>query len=357
MKKFHALTIKDLKRETPETVSLTFDVPDDLKDLFAYKQGQHLTLRAEIEGQDIRRSYSICNSVADNELKVAVRRVDGGAYSTFANEMLKAGDIIEVMPPLGNFYIDLDPKSARNYVMVAAGSGITPILSIIKTTLETEPQAQITLFYGNRTVDSTLFRSEIADLKNRFLDRFTFFHFMSQQPLEVEFFNGRLDGPKTRAAIERMLGGQKIDHAFVCGPQAMIEDVTSSLKDCGLREGQIHSELFAAGEGALKAPVRRAAAIEQASKAELEIIIDGEIKHISMPDGETNILDAIAKAGVDAPFSCKGGVCATCRAKVLEGEVDMTLNYGLEKEEIAAGFVLTCQSFPVTKKVRLSFDE
>lgn len=357
MKKFHALTVKEVKRETPETVSLTFDVPTEEKELFKYKQGQHLTVKAMIQGQEIRRSYSICNSVADDELKVAVRHVEGGAFSTFANMDLKAGDTLEVMPPLGHFYIDLEPESSRNYLMVAAGSGITPILSIIKTTLETEPNAHVTLLYGNRTVESTIFRNEISELKNRFLNRFTFFHFMSQQPLEVEFFNGRLDGEKTKAAVERILGGQSIDHAFVCGPQAMIMDVTGALKACGLSEKQIHSELFGTGEGALKAPVRRAAAIEQSSRAQLEIIIDGEIKQVSMPDGETNILDAMANAGVDAPFSCKGGVCATCRAKVLEGEVDMALNYGLEKEEVAAGFVLTCQSFPKTDKVRLSFDE
>ncbi|WP_262694734.1 1,2-phenylacetyl-CoA epoxidase subunit PaaE [Kordiimonas aquimaris] len=357
MKKFHDLTVKEVKRETPETVSLTFDVSAGEKNLFAYKQGQHLTVKAMIEGQEIRRSYSICNSVADDELKVAVRHVDGGAFSTYANMDLKAGDVLEVMPPLGHFYIDLEPESARNYLMVAAGSGITPILSIIKTTLETEPNARVTLLYGNRTVESTIFRSEISQLKNRFLDQFTFFHFMSQQPLEVEFFNGRLDGAKTKASVERILAGQRIDHAFVCGPQAMIMDVAGSLKECGLDEKQIHSELFGTGEGALEAPVRRASAIAQASKAELEIIIDGELKRVAMPDGETNILDAMADAGVDAPFSCKGGVCATCRAKVLEGEVDMTLNYGLEKEEIAAGFVLTCQSFPKTDKVRLSFDE
>jgi len=357
MKKFHDLTIREVKRETPETVSLTFDVPEGEGELFQYRQGQHLTLRSIIEGEDIRRSYSICTSVADACLKVAVRQVDGGAFSTLANEDLKAGDTLEVMPPLGHFYIDLEPESSRNYAMFAAGSGITPILSIIKTTLEEEPNANITLFYGNRNASSTLFKSEISDLKNRYLDRFTFFHFFSQQPLEVDFFNGRLDREKTQEVMGRILGGHKIDHAFVCGPQAMIESVTDGLKASGLEGSQIHSELFVAGEGSLKAPKRKTKVTEQAKKATIEVIMDGDSKEVSMPDGETTILDAAARAGMDVPFSCKGGVCATCRAKVIEGEVDMVLNYGLEKEEIADGFVLTCQSFPVSSHVKLSFDE
>lgn len=357
MKKFHTLTVSEVKRETPETVSLTFAVPAEEQELFRYRQGQHLTLRSTIEGEDIRRSYSICTSVADACLKVAVRQLEGGAFSTFANEELKAGDQLEVMPPLGHFYIDLDPASARNYAMFAAGSGITPILSIIKTTLEEEPHARVTLLYGNRTSESTLFKSEISDLKNRYLDRFTFFHFFSQQPLEVDFFNGRLDGEKTREIMTRLMGGRKVDHAFVCGPQAMIEAVTDGLKAHGLSSAAIHSELFVAGEGALKAPKRQAKAVEQAGRATLDIIMDGETKRVQMPDGETSILDAAAKAGMDVPFSCKGGVCATCRARVLEGDVEMTLNYGLEKEEIAAGFVLTCQSYPVTPHVKLSYDE
>lgn len=357
MKKFHSLTVTDVKRETPETVSLTFAVPDEERDLFTYKQGQHLTLRTEIDGEEIRRSYSICTSVADACLKVAVRQVEDGAFSTFANEKLKAGDQLEVMPPLGHFNIDLDRSAARNYAMFAAGSGITPILSIIKTTLEEEPGARVTLFYGNRTSESTLFKSEISDLKNRYLDRFTFFHFFSQQPLEVDFFNGRLDQVKTAEIMDRLLGGQTVDHAFVCGPQAMIEAVTEGLISHGVAANSVHSELFVAGEGAVKAPKRKAKAVEQAGRATLDIIMDGDSKRIHMPDGETSILDAAAAAGMDAPFSCKGGVCATCRAKVIEGEVEMALNYGLEKEEIAQGFVLTCQSYPTTPHVKLSFDE
>lgn len=357
MKKFHALTLSEVKRETPETVSLTFVVPEEDRQRFAYRQGQHLTLRSTIGGQEVRRSYSICTSVADACLKVAVRQVEGGAFSTFANENLKAGDTLEVMPPLGHFNIDLDPASARNYAMFAAGSGITPILSIIKTTLEEESNARVTLFYGNRTSESTLFKSEISDLKNRYLDRFTFFHFFSQQPLEVDFFNGRLDGKKTEEIMQRLVGGQTVDHAFVCGPQAMIEAVTEGLIAHGLPETSVHSELFVAGEGSAVAPKRRAKAVEQSARATLDIIMDGETKRVAMPDGETSILDAAAQAGMDAPFSCKGGVCATCRAKILEGEVEMALNYGLEEEEIAQGFVLTCQSYPKTEHVKLSFDE
>ena len=357
MKKFHSLTVTDVKRETPETVSLTFAAPESERELFTYKQGQHLTLRTVIEGEEIRRSYSICASVGDACLKVAVRQVEDGVFSTFANEMLKSGDQLEVMPPLGHFNIDLDPASTRNYAMFAAGSGITPILSIIKTTLEEEPNARVTLFYGNRTSESTLFKSEISDLKNRYLNRFTFFHFFSQQPLEVDFFNGRLDGEKTVEIMERLVGGQTIDHAFVCGPQAMIEAVTEGLTSHGLAAGAVHSELFVAGDGAAKAPKRKAKAVEQAGRATLDIVMDGESKRVHMPDGETSILDAAAQAGMDVPFSCKGGVCTTCRAKVLEGEVEMALNYGLEKEEVAQGFVLTCQAFPTTSHVTLSFDE
>ena len=357
MKKFHTLTISDVKRETPETVSLTFAVPAAEQQFFTYKQGQHLTLRTVLDGEEIRRSYSICTSVADACLKVAVRQVEDGAFSTFANEQLKAGDQLEVMPPLGHFNIDLDPSATRNYAMFAAGSGITPILSIIKTTLEEEPNARVTLFYGNRTSESTLFKNEISDLKNRYLDRFTFFHFFSQQSLEVDFFNGRLDKQKTSEIMERLMGSQSVDHAFICGPQAMIEAVSDGLKSHGVPAGAVHSELFVAGEGAAPAPKRRAKAVEQAGRATLDVVMDGESKRVHMPDGETSILDAVAQAGMDAPFSCKGGVCTTCRAKVIEGEVEMTLNYGLEKEEVAQGFVLTCQAFPVTPNVKLSFDE
>lgn len=353
MHTLHELTVSSVEKNTPETVVVTLDVPEALREEFRYRQGQHLTLRKDIGGEDLRRSYSICSSVADDALKVAIRKVEGGRFSTYANEELSAGDTLDVIAPAGHFYVDLDGGAERTYVAFASGSGITPIMSIIKTTLESEPNARFMLFYGNRTKRSTIFLDEIALLKNRFMDRFSYWHFLSQEDLEVEFFKGRLDGDKVKGVFERIVDVNMVDHAFVCGPEAMIDGVVEALGDVGLAKEAIHFEKFLSEGKKTTAPKR---VQEATGLATMTLVINGDESNVKA-DKEVAILDAALDQGLDVPFACKGGVCCTCRAKVLDGEVEMVLNQGLEPAEVEAGYVLTCQSFAVTDKVTLSFDE
>ncbi|WND01541.1 phenylacetate-CoA oxygenase/reductase subunit PaaK [Temperatibacter marinus] len=349
----HPLKVAHVIKNTPETVVVTFQVPPHLKEAYRYEQGQHITLIKSIDGSEIRRSYSICSSVSEEALTVAIRKVEGGLFSTFANDQLVAGDELEVMTPSGKFNVDLNPTEQRTYVAFAAGSGITPIMSIIKTTLEIEPCARFMLFYGNRTGRSTLFREEIAQLKNRFIDRFSYWHFLSQEDLEIPFFQGRLDSQKIRGIFGRMVDISQVDHTFVCGPEAMIDAVIEVTAEAGVPSMLVHHEKFLS-EGQKPAAPKRAMATEGLAK--INLIMDGDEKSIRA-DHEVSILDAAVDGGLDAPFACKGGVCCTCRAKVLKGDVEMVLNQGLEPEEVAAGYVLTCQSFAVSEEVTLSFDE
>lgn len=353
MHTIHELTVSSVEKNTPETVVVTLDAPSELREEFSYNQGQHLTLRTDINGEDIRRSYSICSSVADSELKVAIRKVEGGRFSCYANEKLKAGDKLGVLAPAGHFYVDLDKGAERTYVAFASGSGITPIMSIIKTTLETESNARFLLFYGNRTKRSTIFLDEIAQLKNRFMDRLSYWHFLSQEDLDVEFFKGRLDENKVAGIFERIVSVDQVDHAFVCGPEAMIDGVVGALGKVGLPKESIHFEKFLS-EGKKTAAPKRAK--EATGLASMTLVINGDENNVRA-DKEVAILDAAIDQGLDVPFACKGGVCCTCRAKVIEGDVEMVLNQGLEPEEVAAGYVLTCQSFAVSDKVVLSYDE
>ncbi|MFC3050283.1 1,2-phenylacetyl-CoA epoxidase subunit PaaE [Kordiimonas pumila] len=353
MLKLHELKVASVEKNTPETVVVTLDLPDALKHEFEYKQGQHLTLCKTIEGEDLRRSYSICSGVAEAKLQVAIRRVEGGRFSTFANENLLAGEILNVMAPAGHFYVDLDPLSERTYVAFAAGSGITPIMSIIKTTLAAEPNARFMLFYGNRSKLSTIFINELAFLKNQYMERFTYWHFLSQEDLEIDFFKGRLDAGKVKDILGKIVPADQIDHAFVCGPDAMIDAVVGTLVGAGLSGDKIHFEKFLS-EGQKAVAPKRAA--DTSSLTAMTLIIDGDEVNMNASK-DVAVLDAALDMGLDVPFACKGGVCCTCRAKVLEGTVEMVLNQGLEPEEVAAGYVLTCQSFVTSDKAVLSFDE
>ncbi|MBL4789432.1 MAG: phenylacetate-CoA oxygenase/reductase subunit PaaK [Kordiimonadaceae bacterium] len=353
MHTLHDLTVSSVEKNTPETVVVTLSAPKALKDEFAYRQGQHLTLRTTIGGEDLRRSYSICSSVADQTLRVAIRKVDGGRFSTFANDELQAGDTLGVLAPAGHFYVELDPASERTYVAFAAGSGITPLMSIIKTTLETEPRARFMLFYGNRSKRSTIFLDEIAQLKNRFMDRFSYWHFLSQEDIDIEFFNGRMDGDKIEGILDRIVDPSHIDHAFVCGPEAMIDTVVDILADRGVAKEAIHFEKFLSEGQAPVAPKRHK---DLSGLAAVTLVINGEESTLKI-DKDVAILDSAIDQGLDVPFACKGGVCCTCRAKVLKGDVAMVLNQGLEPDEVAAGYVLTCQSFAVSDTVVLSYDE
>ncbi|WP_114417084.1 1,2-phenylacetyl-CoA epoxidase subunit PaaE [Marinospirillum perlucidum] len=358
MNQFHSLKVKEVKPETRDAVSLAFDLPASLKDDFQFIQGQYLTLKTLIDGEEVRRSYSICTGTHEDELRVAIKKVPGGRFSTFANEQLKAGQTLDVMPPQGNFYTQLDPKREGQYLAVAAGSGITPILSIIKTTLESEPKSSFTLFYGNRATAATLFREELEDLKNRYMERFNLVFVFTREQQDIELYNGRIDSDKCEALFDRWLQVEQLDAAFICGPQAMTETVSESLKNHGLKKERIHYELFTPAGGA---PVARKDRedihTDPSAVSKVTVIADGRALEFDLVRDTDSILDAGNEQGADLPFSCKAGVCSTCRAKVVEGEVEMDANHALEDYEVEAGYVLSCQCYPVTDKVVLDYDQ
>ena len=359
MSDFHLLRVGSVRPDTDEAVIVSFEVPPELAERFRFTQGQHLTLRSTIDGSDERRSYSICAGTADGELRVGVRKVPGGRFSTWINEGLQRGDTVQVMPPEGRFFVPLDPASSRHYLGIAGGSGITPILSIMKTVLAVEPRSRFTLIYGNRKQRSTMFMEELADLKDRYLSRLTLQLVFSQEHTDLPLNAGRL----TREKIGEFLGAglvdaSRIDHAFVCGPHGVNDEAEVALLAAGLAPEKIHIERFGIpdeagpGRAALQAPKAG-----DAPDARVVIIRDGLSREIDFHASQGNVLDAAAAAGLEVPFSCKSGVCCTCRAKLLEGEVRMARNFALEKHEVTAGFVLTCQAHPLTKRIVLSFDE
>ncbi|MCH8684510.1 1,2-phenylacetyl-CoA epoxidase subunit PaaE [Pedomonas mirosovicensis] len=352
MRQFHPLRVAEVKRETPEAVSIQFDVPQELAPVFQYTPGQHLTLKTEIGGQEVRRSYSICSGAHEGLLRIAVKKIPEGVFSGHANEGLKAGDVIEVYPPTGRFSVEIDPEATRSYVAFAAGSGITPVLSILKTVLAHEPKSRFLLVYGNRSPSSIMFMEELAALKDRYMGRLEVLHVLSQGQSDIPLFNGRIDAEKVQAILKHLIDPKAIDYAFVCGPNAMIDTVEATLAKAGVEKKRILTERFLAPDAACATPAARPA---MATGAQVTVIIDDQA--VSFPDDGTRaILDGALEAGAPVPFACKGGVCCTCRAKVLEGEVEMAINYNLEEDEVAAGYVLTCQSFPKTERVVLSFD-
>ncbi|MBP2232138.1 ring-1,2-phenylacetyl-CoA epoxidase subunit PaaE [Azospirillum agricola] len=354
---FHPLTIRECRRETADTVSILFDVPPDLADRYRFVQGQHLTLKTTLGGEEVRRSYSICSGVDEGELRVAVKRVEGGLFSTHANQSLAPGAVIDVMTPMGRFTTPLDPEAARTYVAFAAGSGITPILSILKTALTREPRSRFLLVYGNRTVSSIIFREELEDLKNRFMDRLVIHHLLSREPEEAGLLSGRIDAALVRELCDGAIDAGSLDAAFLCGPQPMVEAVRDALAAAGTPPGRIHLELFGTTPGPRAARPKTAAdSHSPADAATVAILQDGKRKEFALAyDGES-ILDAAHRHGADLPYSCKSGVCCTCRAKLREGKVEMAENYSLEPWEVEAGYVLTCQSRPLTERVVIDFD-
>lgn len=356
MNHFHTLTVRDLHRETRDAISMAFDVPAALEETFRFKQGQFLTLRTTIDGEEVRRSYSICSGIEDGEMRVAIKRVPGGVFSTYANEQLKVGDSIEVMPPLGNFYTDLDPSRNGNYLLVAAGSGITPILSIAKTTLAAEPNSQVTVLFGNRATSSTMFRDQLTDLKNQYMGRLNLIFIFSREQQDIELYNGHIDAEKCRVLFARWVDAKSLDGAFICGPQVMTETVRDELIEAGMPAANIHFELFSAVGGERKR-AERAAIPASVNESDITVIRDGSVQQFTLKQNTSNLLDAGNEHGADLPFSCKAGVCSTCKCKVIEGEVDMDISIGLEDYEVEAGYILSCQSYPVSKKVVLDFDE
>jgi ring-1,2-phenylacetyl-CoA epoxidase subunit PaaE len=355
MSKFYPLTVANVRHETRDAIAVTFDLPQDLKGTFAYKQGQHLTLRAMIEGEDVRRSYSICSAVQDDVLRVAIKRTPGGMFSSWANEELKPGMQLDVMPPMGHFNVPLDANNDKHYLAFASGSGITPILSIIKTTLLAEPKSRFTLVYGNRATSSVIFRDELTDLKDAYLDRLRLVYVMSREQQDIDLFNGRITKDKCAQFLQHWIAIEDIDVAFICGPEEMMHGVSSALQEAGLPKESIRIELFAASIPATERKPRKVEAGDK-HQTEVTIIMDGSAASFTMDKDKESVLDAGLRAGLEMRWSCKGGVCSTCRCKVLEGEVEMDVNYALEDYEVARGFVLSCQSFPLTDKVVLDFD-
>ena len=357
MSRFHNLTVSDVRQETRDTVSIAFSVPAEMQDEFRYHAGQHLALRTRIDGEEVMRTYSICTAEQDGELRVAIKRQPHGRFSNFANEQFRAGDSIEVMPPQGHFGLKFDAENRRNYLAVAAGSGITPIISMIKTGLEAEPRSTFTLIYGNRSTQNMIFREQLEDLKNMYMERFTLIPVMSREQTDIELFHGHIDDEKCRELFRYWLDPSDLDECVICGPESMVHSVTDALKDAGLAQESIHFELFTApGEAQERRRQRQDDITLDHSAARVVVRVDGGQVEFDLPRNTQSILDAGMEAGADLPFSCKGGVCSTCRARVVEGEVEMDVNYALEDYEIEAGYVLTCQSFPVSEKVVLDYD-
>ncbi|HYF60701.1 MAG TPA: 1,2-phenylacetyl-CoA epoxidase subunit PaaE [Burkholderiaceae bacterium] len=355
---FNRLRVRDVRRETADSISVAFEVPPELRDAYRFRQGQFLTLRDTVDGEEVRRSYSVCVGVPDyerrGELRVAIKRVAGGRFSNWAAEALCPGREIDVMTPDGRFFVELDPSRARHHVGFAGGSGITPMLSLIATTLAGEPRSTFTLVYGNRTVSSIMFLETLEALKNRYIDRLRLVHVLSDEPQEVELLSGLLDRARCDELLRTLLADGPIDEAFVCGPAPMMDAAEAALLEAGVPRERIHVERFGTPAPASAPP---AAVADDAPAAKVVMIVDGKERHLRVPFGGQAILDAGLAAGASLPYACKGGVCCTCRAKVLEGEVRMDKNYTLEAAEVAQGFVLTCQAHPVSERVVVSYDE
>ncbi len=357
---FHRLKISDLRQETNHAVVLNFEVPEDLADTFTFRQGQYLTLRADVNGETVQRSYSICSGLDDGALRIGIKHVEGGVFSSWANQQLKAGDTIEVMAPRGNFFTELDPGKVRNYLCISSGSGITPVLSIIKTLLAREPQSKVTLLYGNQRTATMMFRNELSFLKNRYMQRFHWINIFSREPQEAEIFNGHINNRKGGELNRHLIRIRDFDEFFLCGPEAMISEVSRGLRSEGIIEDHIHFELFAGSAEDARNVVERHRARAQMHKGQVSqvtVISSGREYNFELnADGE-NLLDAGLNNGIDLPFSCKGGVCATCKAVLIAGKIDMDLNQALRPEELAKGYILTCQSHPISDKVIVDYDQ
>jgi len=350
---FHHLRVTEVSRLTDESVVVTFDVPPELASTFAYLPGQHVTVRHEIDGEDVRRSYSICAPAHTGKLRVGVKRLPGGMFSSFVTEQLEAGDVLEVMPPVGEFTLEVDPSRPRRAVAIAAGSGITPVLSLISTSLEMEPAASWTLLYGNRTANTVMFLDELEGLKDRYHPRFQLLHFLSREGSDVPLLSGRIDAAKISTVHDRLLGGSPVDDWYLCGPFEMVETARSTLHGLGVDQSRIHDELFFAGP--LDPALLPAEPPPGEGTVDLTVILDGRAVETRMTP-ETSILDAALRVRSELPFSCKGGMCATCKGLIEEGEVEMTKNYALVETEVEAGYVLTCQAHPVTDRVVVRYD-
>ncbi|PKA83357.1 ring-1,2-phenylacetyl-CoA epoxidase subunit PaaE [Ulvibacter sp. MAR_2010_11] len=356
MAKFHTIKIKDIYKETDDCSVITFDVPTELSKDFAFRQGQHLTLKADINGEDIRRSYSLCSSPLDNEWRVAVKLIPEGKFSSFVNSTLKTGDLMEVMVPSGTFGVDIQPEKSKNYLFFAAGSGITPVLSMIKAHLASEPNATCKLFYVNRTAKSIIFKEELEQLRNTYFGRLEIYYFLTKERRDIELFNGRFDDEKMEVLTKTFIDIPDTSEVFLCGPEDMVNYVSSYLVQAGLPKELIHFELFVTGLSEEDKARAERLAQQNVEGVEVTIVDGGKEFQFTMTKDYDNILDAALGAGADLPFACKGGVCSTCKCQVVEGSVEMKINYALEDKEVAQNFVLSCQSVPTSEKVKVDFD-
>ena len=356
MATFHKLTIKDIYKETDDCSVITFDVPSEISEAFKFRQGQHLTLKADINGKDTRRSYSLCSSPMDSEWKVAVKKILGGAFSTYVNEELEAGDTLEVMPPSGTFGVEVQPEKAKNYLFFAAGSGITPVLSMVKSHLMAEPRATCKLFYVNKTAKSIIFKEELEQLRNQFFGRFEIYYFLTKERRDIDLFNGRFDDEKMKILTKTFIDVPDTSEGFLCGPEKMVKYVSDYLIAAGLPKELVHFELFVTGLSDEDIARQERLAKQNVEGVEVTVVDGGKEFVFTMTKEYDNILDAALGAGADLPFACKGGVCSTCKCEIISGDVEMKINYALDDKEVAQNLVLSCQAVPTTEKVKVDFD-
>lgn len=364
---FYPLTISEIRRETKDSVCLSFDIPDEHKEKFRFIQGQYLTLQSKIENpergsdEEIRRSYSICSGIDDEQLQVGIKQVDGGLFSSYANQHLKIGDSLDVATPQGNFHTKLDPKQSKRYMCICAGSGITPILSIVKSVLSTEPNSHVTLLYGNKNSNTVMFKQELSHIKNRYMRRFQWLNILSTEQQDAEVLFGRLDNKKGgELQAKKLIDIPSTDEFFLCGPESMISAVSKGLRASGIDESNIHYELFFSSAEDAEAVVQKHHERAEKYHGENSVVsvkVSGRTISFDLSKDGENILDAAMNNGADLPFSCKGGVCATCKARVIEGEVDMDINHSLSAQEIEDGMVLSCQAHPTSDTLLIDFDQ
>lgn len=353
---FIPLTVTDIKAETRNAVVITLDPPLEYKNHFKFTQGQYLTFRKTFSGEEVRRSYSICSGINDDQLRVAIKKVAGGWFSNWANAELKIGNKMDALPPNGRFFAPLEPEKSKRYLVFAIGSGITPILSLCKTILELEPQSEITLVYGNRSVNTIMFKSELSDLKSRFLQRFILLNVLAQGNGDVDILSGRIDNQKCDRLFATWIDIQSFDLAFICGPQEMMLSTSAKLQEYGLDKECIKFELFNSTLPTKMRPVPDASGINE-NRVKATIILDGISRHIDMPKTGMSVLEAAKQNDIDVPYSCQAGLCTTCSAKLMQGKVEMLANYGLEDYEVRRNLVLTCQSYPISDEIVINYDE
>lgn len=358
MARFHPLTVTDIRRETRDAVVVTLRPSDEDRAVFDFTQGQYLTFRRRFEDEELRRSYSICAGKDEGVLKVGIKRVDGGCFSTWVNENLKVGDTLEAMPPMGAFFTALEPDVGKHYLGFAGGSGITPVLSIVKTVLSREPRSRFTLVYANRQISSIMFREELEDLKNLYLGRLSVLHVLESEAQDIDLFTGRVDAEKCAVLFKGWIDIASVATAFICGPEPMMLAIAAALREHGLRDEQIKFELFASSQpGRARRKVEQANGADHGAACEATVTLDGATRVFKFPKQGQSLLDAALENAMDAPYACKAGVCSTCRAKVLEGEVEMETNHALEDYEVRQGYVLTCQCYPLTDRIVVSYDQ